>query len=158
LLTQPWRRASSITFREEQVGDLVREQPRLVLAVGRRIEHLRLERQIHEPAKEHIGLQPRAELAFTAHRVERLQHFALEQCFRRNRWCSVLGIDLVEVTAHLLQRFVAQPLDWPDRMIGGDQRLDVDQAHEARLGGNLSAHAFPTIRYSPTFRTFSAAC
>jgi hypothetical protein len=43
-------------------------------------------------------------------------------------------------------------------MTGGDQRLDVDQAHETRLGGQLSAHALTTIRRIAALRTFSAAC
>ena len=145
-------------FGKEQVGHFVLQQPRLVLAGNGGVEDRRVQRQVHKPAEEQVGLQPRAQLPVRAHRVERLQHLALQQRLRRDRRCAVRRINLVEVLVHRAQRFVAQPLDRPDRVLGGDQRLDVDQTHETRLGRQLSAHAFTTHVPADSLRTFSAAC
>ena len=137
---------------------LVTQQPLLVLAVGRGVEHGRIQRQVHEPAEHQVGLQPGAELPVGPHREERLEHLPLEQRFRRNRRCAVGGVDLIELGAHPSQHLVAHPPDHPDGVAGGNQRLDVDQAHETGLGGELSAHSILTMDTSADAKTFSAAC
>lgn len=50
-------------LRKEQVGDLVLEQPILVLAVAGGVEGGLIQGQIHKPAEQHIGLQARLQLA-----------------------------------------------------------------------------------------------
>jgi hypothetical protein len=64
---------------EEEVDHFVREQRGLVPAEGRHVGHGLIQRQVHEPAEEQIGLPARTELALAVHRLERLQHLPLQQ-------------------------------------------------------------------------------
>lgn len=119
---------------KEQIRHRVLQEPLLVLAVGRGVKHRLVQRQVHEPAEQQVGLQPRAELTVRAHRVERLQPLALQQRLRRDRRRAGRRVDRVEVLAHRGEHLIAQFFDHPDRMIGGDQRLHVDQTYKAGLG------------------------
>ena len=62
---------------EEQVRDGVPQEPFLVLAERRSIEHGLIERQIDEPAEHPIGLQPGAQLPVAPDLEQRLQDLRL---------------------------------------------------------------------------------
>jgi hypothetical protein len=130
---------------EEQVCHLMAQQPLLVLAEGRGIEHRLVERKIDKPAEHQVGLKPRTELPVTPHREQSLQHLRFEQPLRRDRRTPLLHVHLIKVSIHALKHLVDQRLDSADRVLGRDQALDIDQADKVRLGGGLAAHCITSM-------------
>jgi hypothetical protein len=133
---------------EEQVSHLVLQHARLVLAVRLGIEHLLVQREVHEPADLQVGLQSRTELPDRPHRVQRLQHLPLQQRLQRTRGRTSLRVDLIHILVPHPQRIVGHLLNRPDRKIWRDQHLNVYPPDKTWRGGSLSAHTLPTRNYT----------
>lgn len=125
---------------EEQIRNFMFEQPFLILAVGRCIEHRLIKRHVCKPAEHQVGLHPRTKLPVRPDRVERLQDLSLQQCLRRNRRPPFPRVNLFKVSTHPDQNLVAHRLDPANRVVRRDQLLHIDQTDEGFLRLALSSH------------------
>ena len=100
------------------------------LAVVR--EHGRDERvvaglEVEEPAEEQVGVDPLAELALAADRVEREEQLGLEQALRGHARPPGRGVGRGELGGEGVEDAVGPPLDIAERVIGADAVLDRER-------------------------------
>src|SRR2546421_992519 len=125
---------------EEESADVVLQEPVAVLGEGALVESGVLDVEVHEPLEEEIVLEPLAELALAANRIEGDQEAGLEQVLGRDRGPALLGIHLVEDRAQLRKRRLYKRLHAPNRVVGGDELISGDR-EEGHLAGGAAAHA-----------------
>ena len=77
-------------------------------------------------------LQVLAEGPIAADRVEGDQQAGLEQPLGRDRKAPVGGVDAVEDRRERRERRVGQPLDDPQRVVGGDAGVEIDEIRFVR--------------------------
>jgi hypothetical protein len=116
--------ASELEHRlEEPPADLMLEQARPVLGETALVEGGVFHIQVQEPLEEQVVLQPLAELALAANRVEGHQQAGLEQMLGRDGGPTGFGVHGVEDQTELGQHRINQRLDGPDRLIRRDELL-----------------------------------
>src|SRR5437899_8853672 len=125
---------------EEESADVVLQEPVAVLGEGALVESGVLDVEVQEPLEEEIVLEPLAELALAANRIEGDQEAGLEQVLGRDRGPALLGIHLVEDRAQLRERRLYKRLHAPNRVLGGDELISGDR-EEGHLAGGAAAHA-----------------
>ena len=82
--------------RQKPLRDLVCEQAVAVLGEGRRVEHLLVDRQSDEPAKQKVELDPLDQLPLRPDRIEKLQKRGPQQPLRRNRLTAERGVKRIK--------------------------------------------------------------
>jgi hypothetical protein len=118
----------------------VLKKPGLVLGEARGVEGRVHDIEVQEPLEQQVVLQPLAELALAADRVERDQQARLEQVLGRNRRTPHVGIHPVEGRLDLLKGLVDDGLDTPDGVILWHQIVGRQGAEHGDLLFLFTAH------------------
>src|SRR4030066_1920454 len=98
-------------------GYLVLKKPFFVLGEARGVKGRIHDIEVQEPLEQQVVLEPLAELALTADRVERNQKTRLEQMLGRYRWTSQLSIHPVEGRGNFFESLVDVGFDLPDGVV-----------------------------------------
>src|SRR5438309_1629617 len=139
---------------EEESADVVLQESVAVLGEGALVESGVLDVEVQEPLEEEIVLEPLAELALAANRIEGHQEAGLEQVLGRDRGPALLGIHLVEDRAQLRERRLYKRLHAPNRVVGGHELISGD-GEEGHLAGGAAAHAASWKTWAVTKRETS---
>jgi hypothetical protein len=118
---------------EEGWGDGVVEQAATVLGEAGVVAGGFTHVAAQEALEEQVVLQPFAELALAANRVEGHQQAAFEQVLGWNRGPALEGVHGVEGRRQAAERELDQGPDAADGMPGGDQLVRGDRAQHREL-------------------------
>ncbi len=121
-----------------------------ILTEGRGIPRLLVEVQPREPAQGHIALQLRHQLPVAGHPQQVAAHEGEEQLLRWNRRPPQKRVEIPTRAAD--SPVVDERADLPQRMVGGDERLQLDVVEERPLRIRLSHHRWapPLLHTTPT--------
>ena len=129
-----------INLGKEQLGDISREDPLVVLGKGAMIEAPFTELTIQEPQPEQIVAQLLTEQSLAAYAVESRQNPRFKQLLRRDARTSDLSIELVEKRREFLQYGVDPAFDGAQRMIGRHTSAKIDDGQKVGLSLKFSTH------------------
>ena len=151
---------------EKRPGQIVVVEPRPVVSERGGVKRDVARLQVEKPAKEQIGVDAFAELAFAADGIQRHDEEGFEEPLRRHAGTTDGAVGLGELRRHPGQDAIDATLDVPQRMVGPDAVLDVEEMKQRELIVGLATHdcspetrsgeiSARTITIQPDF---SAAC
>src|ERR1043166_2871528 len=162
LVTGPAGLAGQIVdFGKEQLGDISREHPLVVLGEDAVVEAAFVELAVKKPQPEQNVAELFAEQSLTAHAVEGREHTGFEQLLGRDAGWAKFLVEIVEQRREPLQDSIHMTLDDAQRMIRGHTGVEIDDGQEVRLRLRGSTHAILDIDPFQSFKqteTFSTAC
>jgi hypothetical protein len=120
------------------------QQPVAVLRERRVIPDRIVNAEPDEPAEQQVVIDLLHQLAFAAHRIERLQERGPEQPFRRDRLSAGALVKTLELDIQRDEHVIDDALDHTERMLRRHPTFEVDIGKKRSRTGIRSAHVSPS--------------